>query len=471
MAASGDPSHPGSQAAAQPVPSPAKPRPALSRLVAWTAQHHGRLGVYVVDLRDQRVLLDHAAKVPMNPASASKLLTAAVVLSVFGPEARFTTRVHGRIEGGRASRISLWGDGDPVLGTDTLVEFARRLTELGLRRVDGPILVDQSRFDDRFVPPAFEQQRDEWAAFRAPVCPVAINRNTVTVKVVPGEAGKLATVTLDPPQALPVSGSVMTESGRGQKVRWSIRTESGRTHLVLGGWIGAEAKSLVETRRLDDPRLVAGRTLEGLLRNQGVVVKGPVELGRVALDGTNAEPILAEHQSPPLSSVLRRLGKNSDNFVAEMLLKSLGTIRSGGPGSSEAGADAVRFVVSSWGPLEPATAFVNGSGLFDANRVAPQRLVAVLAAMAREPKLSQLYRDQLAEAGVDGTLRSRLRNRPKDMRVFAKTGTLSAVHSLAGYVYRGERSPLAFAVIVEGVTDAAGTRAQIDEFVLSLYSE
>jgi serine-type D-Ala-D-Ala carboxypeptidase/endopeptidase (penicillin-binding protein 4) len=453
------------------IPPASQSRPALSRLIAWVAQNQGRVGVSVVELRDQRVVVDHAAAVPMNPASTSKLLTAAVVLSVFGPEARFTTRVHGRIESGRTSRLILWGDGDPSLGTGTMVEFSRRLVELGLRRVDGPILVDQSRFDDRFVPPAFEQQPGEWAAFRAPVCPVALERNTVTLKVAPGEPGKVARITLVPPNSLPISGTVMTEVGKGQKVKWSVRSDKGVASLVLEGSIGVGAKSLVETRRLDDPRLVPGRTLQELLRIQGVTVAGPVELGRVEIAGARSEPVLVDHQSPPLSALLFRLGKNSDNFVAEMLLKSLGTIRSGGPGSSEAGADAVRFVVSSWGKLEPSTTFVNGSGLFDANRVAPQRLVAVLAAMARDPKLSSYYLGQLAEAGVDGTLRSRLRNRPKDMRVFAKTGTLRTVHSLAGYVYRGDRSPLAFAVIVEGATDAAGTRARIDDFVLSLYNE
>src|SRR5438270_555536 len=83
---------------------------------------------------------------------------------------------------------ALRGDGDPSLRTQDLWQLASALRQLGVRTVDG-ILVDQGRFDGDYVPPGFASQPNEWAPFRAPICAVSLERNAVTMNVVPGKAG------------------------------------------------------------------------------------------------------------------------------------------------------------------------------------------------------------------------------------------------------------------------------------------
>src|SRR5690606_3060998 len=99
------------------------------------------------------------------PASNMKLITAAVTLARLGSEYRFSTGLYGEISAGKVDPLVLRGHGDPSLGTEDLWEIGRALAHLGVTEV-GSILVDQSRFDDQFVPPAFEQQPNEWAGFR-----------------------------------------------------------------------------------------------------------------------------------------------------------------------------------------------------------------------------------------------------------------------------------------------------------------
>ena len=109
----------------------------------------------------------------VNPASNTKVLTAAAVLDRMGPDYRFTTGLFGHLKDGVVGALVLRGNGDPSLETDELFELANALRQQGVRRVDG-ILVDQSHFDDAFVPPAFSQQPGEWAPFRAPISAVSL---------------------------------------------------------------------------------------------------------------------------------------------------------------------------------------------------------------------------------------------------------------------------------------------------------
>jgi D-alanyl-D-alanine carboxypeptidase/D-alanyl-D-alanine-endopeptidase (penicillin-binding protein 4) len=213
---------------------------------------------------------------------------------------------------------------------------------------------------------------------------------------------------------------------------------------------------------LDDPRKVAGFVLAEALLARGVRVAETVALGK-----SEDLPILVTHRSEPLMTLLPRLGKDSDNFSAEMLLKTLGA-RASGVGSSEAGSKVLLDTLGSLGLVEPSLRWVNGSGLFDANRISTNLLVRMLGMAYADPSIAPEYLSQLSRAGVDGTLTKRLRNLPKGCIVRAKTGTLRTVISLAGYIHRTDGKALGFAIIAEGVDNQASTRQQIDRFIESL---
>src|SRR5690606_38066936 len=101
--------------------------------------------------------------------------------------------VYGTVRDDAIERLVLRGHGDPSLEEHGLWRLAHALKSRGVRRVDS-LLVDQSFFDDQFVPPAFDQQPDEWSAFRAPISAIALARNTVTLNVIPRRANTEARV-------------------------------------------------------------------------------------------------------------------------------------------------------------------------------------------------------------------------------------------------------------------------------------
>jgi serine-type D-Ala-D-Ala carboxypeptidase/endopeptidase (penicillin-binding protein 4) len=432
----------------------------VEALAAWVAQHRGKLGVVFVDAGSGRVLASSGAELSLNPASNAKLFTIAAALVRLGPEYRFATSVHGRIEDGVAARLVLRGHGDPSLGSAELAALARELAQLGLRRVDGGILVDQSRFDDRFVPPAFEQQPNEWAAFRSPVCAVAVDRNAATLHVVPARRGQPARAWIEPPGLVELSGRIETSPpGKGQRVTLSLRPHAGKLRARIGGSIAEGLPRSEFRRRVDDPRVMAGHVLAHFLEQEGIALSGGVSEG-----GANERALLARHLSEPLVSMLHELGKRSDNFYAEMLLKALGAEASGGVGTSAAGASAIGDWLKSAGALEPDTRIVNGSGLFDANRASAGSIGRALAHAMGDPRIGAELLSSLAIGGTDGTLRARFRSHKPSRAIRAKTGSLARVVALSGYVLAPSRPPIAFSIIVNDVVQQhhAELRRRID---------
>jgi D-alanyl-D-alanine carboxypeptidase/D-alanyl-D-alanine-endopeptidase (penicillin-binding protein 4) len=436
---------------------------AVTSFTHQIAEYGGHLGVAILDVGSGELLAAQNDHRPLNPASTAKLFTAAAALSVLRGSYRFETGVYGEAKGGSATKVVLRGHGDPSLVTQDLWDMVQDLKGLGVRRVEGDILVDQRFFDDSFVPPAFEQQPNEWAYFRAPVSALALNGNTVRMVVRPTTAEAPALVSFDPPGFVDIDGAVKTAAeGTPQSVRLELVPNGNRLTARVGGVIAEKDHSIGFTRRCDDPNLLAGYAFKALLHGAGIAVEGGVQLG-----GESAKSLLVLHRSRPLGQLLYELGKDSDNFYAEMVMKTLGAEQKGRPGKSPDGADVVVKYLKEVGAFEDGMIIKNGSGLFDANRVTAAGTVRLLRAAYRDPAISSEFVGQLAIGGVDGTLHKRFREL-KDKRILrAKTGTLEATSALSGYVFGpAGKPPLAFAIVVNDVAGkVAGTRAAMDKLI------
>lgn len=459
-----------SSAPSAPAPVPAKPFDATRvvskarELSAWAKERKGHVGSAIYDLGTDQWLFEADSSEPVNPASNQKVLTAATALHVLGPAYRFTTELRATGSGESVDAVVLRGDGDPSLDTPRLMQLARAARQQGLRRV-GRIYVDQSHFDEQYVPPAFEQQPNEWAPFRAPVSAVALDENAVTLHVLPTKAGEPAKFWFEPPGVVTSSGSIETRAkGTADLVSWQLGAKAPGTSELLAsvvvGGLGEGLERRRYSRRLSDPRLSPGFALRALFDELGVTVDGGVELGK-----PEAKVQLAYVRSEPLSQLLYEVGKYSDNFYAEMLLKALAQKTSNKPGSSEAGARAIVAWLERSGIDTQGLVVKNGSGLFDANRVSPRVLVQALTAAHREPAIGSEMVAQLAIGGVDGTLHKRFEKLAARRAVRAKTGTLRDVVALSGYVLGpAGRPPVAFSLIVSGPS-ASEARARIDAIV------
>jgi D-alanyl-D-alanine carboxypeptidase/D-alanyl-D-alanine-endopeptidase (penicillin-binding protein 4) len=191
--------------------------------------------------------------------------------------------------------------------------------------------------------------------------------------------------------------------------------------------------------------------------------------GVIRTGGSDERRELVVRRSRPLAELLPELGKQSDNFYAEMLLKVLDARVRGRPGTSGGGAELATAWLGEIGAADAGTRIGNGSGLFDSNRLSlsPRTLARLLTAVHRDPALSSDFVQHLAVGGVDGTLKARFSTLAHARAVLAKTGSLRDVVALSGYVFGSDRArPVAFSLIASGVggrTPAA--RARIDEIV------
>jgi len=404
------------------------------------------VGIAILDVDSGRMLAAVNEHLALNPASNAKLYTAGAALATLHGEHRYETTLSGRLDGEAVGGLALRGYGDPSLATEDLWALVQELKAYGVTRVDGDIAVDQTFYDDQTTPVAFEQQPNEWASFRAPISAVALDENCVTLTVRPAGGG-IARVEFDPPGFVDVDGTIRTAaSGGADTVELALSANGARLAAHVSGAISADSRLVRYTRRAEDPRLLAGYALQALLDKAGIKVAHGVKLGEAR------GHVLAKHLSEPLSSLLYSLGKQSDNFYAEMIFRSLAGEGKARPAKSADSTQLVAEWLDRIGASDPGVVLKNGSGLFDADRVTASSTVRLLRWAWHSADVQPEYVAQLSVGGVDGTLRKRFRGELTKRRVRAKTGTLDDVIALSGYVLRdGGRGPVAFSLFFNHV--------------------
>jgi D-alanyl-D-alanine carboxypeptidase/D-alanyl-D-alanine-endopeptidase (penicillin-binding protein 4) len=422
-----------------------------------------QVSIEIIDVDSGHVLAASNEHLALNPASNAKLYTAAVSLAMLHGDHRYETTISGNLKKDAVGGgIVLRGHGDPSLRTADLYAMVQEMRAQGVRRIDGDILVDQKFFDEQTTPPAFDQQPNEWSYFRAPVSAVALNENCVTMTVRPNSVGSPAFVSFDPPGFVDVDGSISTSEKGADNVGMTLSPNGKRLSVKIFGSVAEDTRVTRFTKRVDDPNLLAGYALKALLDKAEIKVTGEVKAGTLAKAKT-----IARHQSAPLSQLLYPVGKNSDNFYAEMIFKTIGGETKSRPAKSEGGAEQVTKWLEKVGAMDQGVVIKNGSGLFDANRVTAHSVVQLLKAAWKDPQMQAEFVAQLAIGGVDGTLEKRFRGEKTRRMVRAKTGTLDDAIALSGYVMGPPgKGPIAFAIIFNKVAGkASGARAAADKLV------
>lgn len=467
------------------VPAPAAGLDAAGR-AAWLDARLGtlrrnagelasaRIGVAVMDPATGTFIAGLDADEPRRLASTTKLATAAAALAVQGGAARTTTALYAEDRAGVApSREVVSGDlvlragGDPTFGRADLEQLVDELWRRGVRRVDGGLVIDATAFDDVHQPPHYDEKPDD-AAFRAPIAAATLDDDAVSVIVTPGSAaGSAAGVEPSAGGAYVVltNEALTTDTGRTAlsvqvKVVPAAGAQPPRLELTVRGTIRTDAAPTRLRKRVDSPEHFLGETLRVLLAARGI----RVAKARLAIRAVSPRArLVARHDSPPLAQVLHALGKYSNNFVAEMVLKGLAV--GAAPATTAAALTTARAAWARLGMGPGAFRIDNGSGLYDASRVSPRQLAGLLVGAWRDFRIAPDFVSQLAQAGVDGTLAKRMLSGPANGWVRAKTGTLDDVIALAGYAGTPLGAPLVFVVIVDDLPKgrARAARAFCDD--------
>ncbi len=440
----------------------------LDRLVTDPALSRAHVGLYVQVAETGEVLFDRSGEKRFTAASTAKLLTGAVALRRLGPGFRWRTRVvaRGPIESGvlRGS-LHVIGDGDPTLAMDDLGRWARALREAGIRRIQGDVVAD-----DRAFPPPIWGRGWMWdelhLGWAAGVTGLQLADASITAWLRPGSAvGEPATIT-PPSSALPVDVDVETgppgsellldylpgaTPGGGRITGW-IPLGRDRARLSFAPRHPTEHLLSHFSRVLDEAGVeVGGR----LVRREG---EGP------PTDGSWS----ATFRSDSLGAVLPVILRTSDNQGAEALLRTLGRVAGDG-GSAREGLEVLEGTLSGWGVEPGAVRLADGSGLSRYDEVAPAALVRVLRTMWQSPHHG-LFRHSLPAPGEWGTLRYRLDGTPASDVLRAKTGSLSSVRGLAGYVEDGDGETLIFALLIQGYDAPGGTATALRDLLVEQLS-
>jgi serine-type D-Ala-D-Ala carboxypeptidase/endopeptidase (penicillin-binding protein 4) len=450
-------------ASAQAGPGSVELARALERIVDDSALANARVGILVASVETGRVVYARDPDVLLNPASNVKLFTSAAALARLGPEYRFETEFY--VDGRSTARpgattLYVRGKGDPTLVTERLWSIAGELAQAGVAKI-GDIVLDDRYFDGERVGPGYDQETGD-RAYLAPTGALSLNFNAVEVRVGSGDRARArGRVAVEPASDFfAIENRTLTVGARQRRqVVLASHAADGRQKIVVSGSVPLGSRPQSLWRRIDDPPRYFGYTLQKLLAMHGVKATGKVRLGAVPADAK----LVHVAQSEPLSEVVRRLNKSSNNFTAEQILKTLGAEAKGAPGTWGKGIAATEEILAELGLPRGSYLMRNGSGLNDANRFSARQTVTLLRAMWGRFPLMAEFLASLPVAGRDGTIRRRFGDSEAAGRLRAKTGTLDNVVSLAGFVETAAGEPLAFAVFANDYpTRAAPIRQAVD---------
>lgn len=468
------PSGPGT---AEPEPGVPAVRTEFDEIFDDPAFENAHWGVMVQSVETGEVFYRHNSRKLFMPASNNKLVTAAVALARLGADHRFTTRVAatGEIAAGvLEGDLVVVGGGDPTISerfydddpTAAFRDWADSLKALGVTRIAGDIIGDDDLFDDVHVGPGWAWDYLD-AYYAAEIGALLYNEGAITYLVIPGDSvGSLARVDTLPPTAyLNLQTDIVTVAdSTGVFVRAERRPFSNEARL----WGEIYVKEDTVTRYIapHDPTLFFVTVLTEVLEAEGIEIAGrPVDV-----DSLSPKPVrdslvtLFVHESPPLGEILDPFLKRSQNQIGEMLMRYVGAAATD-TGSVATGRRVVQSTLTNWGIPESSYIYVDGSGLSRYNYLSPDALVRLLRTMARRPDFDVFY-DALPIAGVDGTLRSRMRGSRAQDNARAKTGYISNSRALSGYVTTRDGELLAFSMIANNFSVAVDAAEYLQDLAI-----
>jgi D-alanyl-D-alanine carboxypeptidase/D-alanyl-D-alanine-endopeptidase (penicillin-binding protein 4) len=438
-------------------------------------------GILVVDPATHDTLYSRNADKLFMPASNMKLLTGATAVTQLGLGFRWTTSMFARgpvRDGLLDGDLVVRGTGDPSFsahmhpgnGLAPFEALADSLKAHGITRIRGQLVASPSPFTDAAL--GFGWAWDDLDdSYSAGIDALYFNEGFTDVVVHGGaRAGDPVRVVTRPAATYPAVivrartiAALSTRSTRADSTAASAITlaqDSSRAGVLVAGTIAAGDSVAGEITFRDHPRAFLAALSEALQR-RGIRVFGTTVNG-----GTPRLDSIATLQSPTLREVLPFFLKPSQNQIGELLFKTL-ALRATGVGRADSAAQVVSRQLLAWSAAPDGFAVRDGSGLSRHDYVTPRTLVTVLDAMRRSADFAPFY-DALPIAGVDGTIRGRMKGTAAMGNLHAKTGTLDKARSLSGYVTTADGRLLLFSALcnnyvvptrrVDQVTDALGIR-------------
>ncbi|WP_423798723.1 D-alanyl-D-alanine carboxypeptidase/D-alanyl-D-alanine endopeptidase [Neobacillus sp. SAB-20_R2A] len=436
-------------------------------------------GISIRSAADGKMIYEYNGDVRLRPASNMKLLTAAAALKVLGKDYTFPTEIH--IDGPvkkkiLAGNLYIKGKGDPTLMKEDFDNLAKEIRKHGITKIKGNLIADDSHFDDVRYPLDLPWS-DETTYYGAQISALTASPTTdydsgsVEIMVTPGsKEGEKPNIKVIPEtNYVKIVNKAFTVGEKGKK-EISIKRKHAKNSITIEGAIPIKSKVVKEWVGVWEPTKYSLMLLKQSLAEQGIKVSGSIKTGKVP---DNASLIIT-HKSIPLSELLVPFMKLSNNVHAEVLVKEMGKVVLG-EGSWEKGLEVLESEMVKFG-LNPKTMVIrDGSGVSHVDLIPANEISKLLFTVQKETWFSS-YLNSLPVSGVPekmagGSLRYRMKTADVQGRVKAKTGTLSTVSSLSGYVTTKNGQILVFSIILNNLMDEDKGKKLEDEFVKILANQ
>lgn len=350
------------------------------------------VGIQIKSMRYGDTLFNRSESHLFVPASILKIFTAESALLYLGPEYKFTTVFTTdakTIENGiLKGNLYLVHSGDPSLTYLDMTDLLAALKARQIYGITGNVYIDTSAYDEELFGPGWISN-DTRFCYAAPISASIINHNC----------------------------------------------------MVVGGRNTSSGKNAIETAIVHYNKSL----IQSLFQRYQIQINGDILPGTAS----NGLPVVAVHDSKPLRELISEMLKKSDNIIAGSLFKKMGEVYTKQPGSWESGSEAVTYILSQQiGVNTNNMSVLDGSGLSRNNHISPIQMMRVLDFAYHNNATNYDFISALPIAGIDGTLKHRMKN--IKWKVRAKTGTMSGVVALAGYAIAKDKEPLAFVIIING---------------------
>jgi serine-type D-Ala-D-Ala carboxypeptidase/endopeptidase (penicillin-binding protein 4) len=439
--------------------------------------------IYVADSKTGEELLSTEPQLCLTPASVQKLLTSATALEIMGADFRFKTKVwaNGEISNRKLSGdLVITGGGDPTLGSEYfcnegekkkfLSEWVHLIKLAGIDSISGNIVADPFYFSDQDVPGSWLWE-DVGNYFGAAASGISVYDDTYQIIInTPSTEGQPTEIEKTIPEipGLSLKNEVTSSSNKSDNAYvFGSPFDSDR---VIKGTLPVGLKNFAVKASVPDPALLLASELKKMLADSFIIVTGNIEKKKIITQlEIDSEKVIIDWPSPSLSEIVEKMNKESINLCAETLLKQIGLVVSN-EGSTLAGTLAIKDFWTKKGVDTQNLFMADGSGLSRQNAFTCKTLVEILVYMKNKSQWFDTYQKSIPLTGVDGTQKYYFQDSFLKGKARAKTGSMTRVRCMSGYMTTQNGKEVAFAIMVNNYNGTSANIAKLIENLMeSLY--
>lgn len=440
-------------------------------------------GVLIKSLKTGEVIYSRNEKKMFMPASNMKLFTSSSAMMALGPDYRYVTTLvtKGEIKDSiLRGDVIIVGSGDPTISgrynegkvTETFEQWADSLKILGIKEIQGNMIGDDNCFDDNFYGNGWSADY-ETDYYAAQISGISFNDNCVDIRVVPSaNIADICSVSVVPnTKYITIVNETITAAVADSLNEIYFYRLRGTNTIYVRGKMSQGKDPWIESVAIDNPTLFTATVLKEVLESKGINVGGSVvdvddQKDTLRYDGAKQ---LASFTSIPYSVIIRTINKPSQNFYTEQVFRTMGKEKYG-TGAMRSGRAVAYPILASWGVDTVRLRYSDGSGLSRLDLITPSDIVSILEGMYKEKYFLPFY-ESLPIAGVDGSIKSRMKGTKAEGNVHAKTGYIGFVRALSGYVTSSDGEMFVFSMVANHYTVPTRMAESIQNDVCVLLAE